>query len=97
LQTDTLKENADYLAPDGSEIRLLPTMRGGGFCHCTLPAGKTSSPVTHRHVEEIWYVLRRAGEVWCNGKKAFRKMVCIICRNIDHPSSWREYYANKKL
>ena len=59
LQTTSLKLDADYLAPDGSEIRLLPTMKGGGLSHCTLPAGRTSSPVAHRQVEEIWFVVRR--------------------------------------
>lgn len=65
-----LKGEADYLAPDGSEIRLLPTMNGGGLCHCTLPAGKTSSPVAHRHVEEIWYILEGVGEVWRKNSEA---------------------------
>ena len=53
LQTSSLKQGADYLAPDGSEIRLLPAMKGGGLCRYTLPAGKTSSQVTHHQVEEI--------------------------------------------
>jgi mannose-6-phosphate isomerase-like protein (cupin superfamily) len=39
-------------------------MKGGGLCHCTLPAGKTSSPVAHRQVEEIWFVVSGDGEVW---------------------------------
>ena len=64
IGTMKLKTNADYLAPDGSEIRLLPAMSGGGLCHCTLPPGTTSSPVAHRKVEEIWYVLSGEGEVW---------------------------------
>ena len=70
FQTSVLKPDADYLAPYGSEIRLLPTMQGGGLCHCTLPVGKTSSPVAHHHVEEIWYVLEGQGEVWCKGEGA---------------------------
>ena len=64
IATTGLKPDADYLAPDGSEIRLLPTMKGGGLCHCTLPVGRTSSPVAHHNVEEIWYVLQGEGEVW---------------------------------
>ena len=64
LQTLILRAEADYLAPDGSEIRLLPTMNSGGLCHCTLPTGRTSSPVVHRQVEEIWYVVSGEGEVW---------------------------------
>ena len=64
LQTSLLKSDADYLAPDSSEIRLVPTMSGGGLCHCTLPAGKTSKAVKHRTVEEIWFFLEGQGEVW---------------------------------
>lgn len=64
LQSMSLRPSADYIAPDGCEIRLLPTMKGGGLCHCTLPLGKTSSPVAHREVEGIWYVLSGDGEVW---------------------------------
>ena len=64
LQTTFLKAEADYFAPDGSEIRLLLAIKAGGLCHCTLPVGKTSLPVAHRHVEEIWYVLEGEGEIW---------------------------------
>lgn len=63
-QTLILKPAADYLAPDGSEIRLLSATKGGGLCHCTLPACRTSSAVEHQHVEEIWYILEGQGEVW---------------------------------
>ena len=64
LQNSTVKELADYVAPDGSEIRLLPQVRGGGFAHCTLPQGKTSLAVCHKTVEEIWFFLTGKGEVW---------------------------------
>jgi len=64
MQTALLKSDADYLAPDGSEIRLLPTVDAGGMCHCTLPIGKTSLPVAHSRVEEIWFVVSGEGEVW---------------------------------
>jgi mannose-6-phosphate isomerase-like protein (cupin superfamily) len=54
----------DVLAPDGSEIRLLPQLEGGSMVHCTLPPGACSLAVTHRTVEELWYVLSGAGELW---------------------------------
>lgn len=54
----------DHLAPDGSEIRLLSELEGGGLCHCTLPSGKISKAFTHKSVEEIWYFLEGEGEVW---------------------------------
>jgi mannose-6-phosphate isomerase-like protein (cupin superfamily) len=59
-----LPRKRDYLAPDGSEIRLLAKASAGDFAHCLLPAGKTSRPVYHRTVEELWYVLRGRGELW---------------------------------
>lgn len=78
FETKALRAAADYLAPDGSEIRLLPTMKGGGLCHCTLPAGKTSSPVAHRQVEEIWFVISGDGEVW--RKNAATEETVRVCR-----------------
>jgi mannose-6-phosphate isomerase-like protein (cupin superfamily) len=59
-----LDKHCDDLAPDGSEIRLLIRLEHGGVCHCTLPEGMTSTAVTHRTVEEIWYVLSGDGEMW---------------------------------
>ncbi len=64
LQTRTLGADPDALAPDGSEVRLLAALDGGSFAHFTLPAGRVSLPVAHRTVEEIWYVVAGAGEVW---------------------------------
>jgi hypothetical protein len=51
----------DYLAPDGSEIRLLPEVGGGGLCHCILPVGKVSKAVSHKTVDEICYFLSCQG------------------------------------
>jgi mannose-6-phosphate isomerase-like protein (cupin superfamily) len=59
---------ADTVAPDGSEIRLLAgrehAATRASLCEVTLPAGEVSRPVWHRTVEEIWYVLDGSGEVW---------------------------------
>lgn len=60
----SLPEPYDYLAPDNSEIRLLANGEHGGLAHCLLPAGKVSSAVRHRTVEELWYVLEGEGEIW---------------------------------
>jgi mannose-6-phosphate isomerase-like protein (cupin superfamily) len=59
----SLPAKADYLAPDGSEIRLLAPGEHGGLAHCVLPAGNTSLAVRHRTVEELWYVLDGEGEI----------------------------------
>ena len=60
----TLPANYNYLAPDSSEIRLLPEMDCGGLSHCLLPPGKTSIAVRHKTVNEIWYCLSGEGEIW---------------------------------
>lgn len=62
--TKLLTNAYDYLAPDGSEIRLLLEVGGGGLAHCRLPEGGVSRAVRHKTVEEIWYFLSGRGEVW---------------------------------
>jgi mannose-6-phosphate isomerase-like protein (cupin superfamily) len=57
----------DHLAPDGSAIRSLLRVRGGSLAYCTLPAGAISHAVVHQTVEEIWYCLAGAGQVWRRG------------------------------
>jgi mannose-6-phosphate isomerase-like protein (cupin superfamily) len=54
----------DAIAPDGSDVRVLLGLRGGGMAHFELPPGQTSTAVTHRTVEEIWLFLSGRGEMW---------------------------------
>ncbi|MSQ10173.1 MAG: cupin domain-containing protein [Dehalococcoidia bacterium] len=59
-----LPARADVQAPDGSDVRLLPSTERGSLAHFSLPTGRTSIAVAHRTVEEIWYVLSGTGEMW---------------------------------
>jgi mannose-6-phosphate isomerase-like protein (cupin superfamily) len=52
------------VAPDGSDVRVLLGLGGGGMAEFELAAGEVSTAVTHRTVEEIWYVLHGRGEMW---------------------------------
>jgi mannose-6-phosphate isomerase-like protein (cupin superfamily) len=52
------------IAPDGSAVRVLLGLKGGGMAHFSLAPGQTSRAVTHRTVEEIWYVVAGRGEMW---------------------------------
>jgi mannose-6-phosphate isomerase-like protein (cupin superfamily) len=54
----------DAVAPDGSDVRILLGLKGGGMAHFRLSAGETSIAVTHRTVEEIWYFVEGHGEMW---------------------------------
>ena len=60
----TLPRDRDVAAPDGSDVRVLLALAGGGMAHFQLPAGQVSRAVRHLTVEEIWYVLTGTGEMW---------------------------------
>lgn len=66
------KKEYDYLAPDGSEIRLVmpDASPKGGLCHCLLPPKQTTVAVKHKTVDEAWYVIAGEGQIWFkNGDK----------------------------
>jgi mannose-6-phosphate isomerase-like protein (cupin superfamily) len=62
--TRLLPVDFDVLAPDGSEVRILLSFERGSMAHFRLPPGQVSRAVRHRTVEEIWYILSGAGEMW---------------------------------
>lgn len=62
--TKRLPAKRDVVAPDGSDVRVLLALDGGSMAHFTLAPGQTSRAVAHRTVQEIWYVLAGAGEMW---------------------------------
>jgi mannose-6-phosphate isomerase-like protein (cupin superfamily) len=62
--TRRVPEARDALAPDGSEIRLLPSLERGSMVHCTLPAGAVTQAVQHRTVDELWFCLSGTGQLW---------------------------------
>ena len=64
LDCKLLPLDRDTVAPDGSEIRLLAATSRGSMVHCTLSPGAVSKPVAHRTVEEVWYFLEGAGQMW---------------------------------
>ncbi len=59
-----LPATPDLFAPDGSEVRLLLTRPGGSMAHFRLHPGDVSKAVVHRTVEELWFILDGAGEMW---------------------------------
>ena len=59
-----LPAQPDATAPDGSEVRLLGTLPRGSLAHFTLAPGLVSKAISHRTVDEIWYVLSGIGQMW---------------------------------
>ena len=64
FETVPLPTRPGARAPDGADVRVLLRLAGGSLAHFELGAGRVSRAVTHRTVEEIWYVLGGRGEMW---------------------------------
>jgi mannose-6-phosphate isomerase-like protein (cupin superfamily) len=62
--TMQLPQALTVVAPDGSDVRVLLSTNAGSMAHFELAPGKTSRAITHRTVEEIWYVTAGRGEMW---------------------------------
>ena len=54
----------DTIAPDGSEVRVLCSLRGGSMALFSIAPGAISKPVAHRTVEEIWCFISGTGRIW---------------------------------
>jgi mannose-6-phosphate isomerase-like protein (cupin superfamily) len=63
-ETKRLPARPDAVAPDGSDVRILPGLGGGTMAHFELAPGETSIAVVHRTVEEIWFFVGGRGEMW---------------------------------
>lgn len=59
-----LPANRTVVAPDGSDVRVLLGLDGGSMAHFSLQAGQTAAAVTHRTVDEVWYVVEGRGQMW---------------------------------
>jgi mannose-6-phosphate isomerase-like protein (cupin superfamily) len=64
LTEKLLPTQHDAVAPDGSLVRLLPSLAAGSMAHFELGAGEVSRPQQHRTVSDIWYVVQGLGRMW---------------------------------
>ena len=64
FNTKRLPAAPDAVAPDGSDVRALLELDGGGMAHFELAPWQTSKAVTHRTVEEIWFFVSGQGQMW---------------------------------
>jgi mannose-6-phosphate isomerase-like protein (cupin superfamily) len=62
--TSILPVDADVIAPDGCEVRILVQTPRGSMAHFTLGPRQVSRAVAHRTVEELWFFLSGKGRMW---------------------------------
>lgn len=62
--TRFLAADADAVAPDGSDVRLLAATDRGSMAHFSLAPGRIAAAVAHRTVEELWFVVSGRGRIW---------------------------------
>ena len=64
FETKRLPADPTSVAADGSDVRVLLALAGGSMAHFQLAAGRISRAVTHRTIEEIWFVVSGHGRMW---------------------------------
>lgn len=71
-------------APDGSDVRILLGLQGGGMAHFELQPGQMSKAVAHRTVEEVWFFLTGRGQMWRrqNGREEVVAVEPNVCLTI---------------
>lgn len=62
--TLALPSDPTVTAPDGSEVRVLVGLGGGGMAHFQLAPGRCSAAIRHQTVEELWYVVAGESQMW---------------------------------
>jgi mannose-6-phosphate isomerase-like protein (cupin superfamily) len=84
FDTKRLPVDKDAIAPDGSDVRVLLSLAGGGVAHFELAPGKTSQAVAHKTVEEIWFFLGGRGEMWRKqgDRESIEAVVAGVCLTI---------------
>ncbi|HTQ34522.1 MAG TPA: cupin domain-containing protein [Stellaceae bacterium] len=63
-QTQEIASAPLVTAPDGSAVRVLCATGRGSMISFSLRPGAVSKPVSHRTVEEIWYIVAGHGRLW---------------------------------
>lgn len=65
FSTALLDQAVQVTAPDGSTVRPLCALPDvASFAHFELAPGQLSQAVSHRTVQEIWYIVAGGGEMW---------------------------------
>lgn len=62
--TLALPADPTVTAPDGSDVRVLLALSGGGMAHFELAPGRCSAAVRHHTVDELWYVVSGQAQMW---------------------------------
>ena len=95
FETKQLPRERSDVAPDGSDVRILLGLKGGGMAHFELAPGQISRAVTHRTVEEIWYFIGGRGQMWRTQKlpaDTRQEIVDVypgVCLTIPHGTTFQ--------
>lgn len=79
--TMTLPSEANVLAPDGSEVRILAGITNGTMAQFRLKHGQITSAVAHHTVEELWFVTEGQGRIW--RKSATEETITALQPNVS--------------
>ena len=80
-----LPAEADVLAPDGSEVRVLVATTRGSMAHFKLAPGGVTKAVVHATVEEVWFVVGGRGRMWRKSEHGESVVELVPGLSIDIP------------
>lgn len=64
FETKVVPAEPTAIAPDGSAVRVLVGVAGGGMAHFELGPHEVAVAVRHRTVDELWYFTQGRGQMW---------------------------------
>jgi mannose-6-phosphate isomerase-like protein (cupin superfamily) len=92
FSTVLVERAIQVVAPDGSAVRPLCTLPGqASFARFDLAAGQVSQAVSHRTVQEIWYIVAGGGEMWRrqHGKEEVTRLEPGTCLTIPSGTTFQ--------
>jgi mannose-6-phosphate isomerase-like protein (cupin superfamily) len=91
FETVSVANVAEVTAPDGSAVRPLCGLPGvASFAHFELAPAQVSRAVSHATVQEIWYVIAGAGQMWrAGGTESVDELVPGTCLTIPLGTSFQ--------
>ena len=92
LSVRSVGERVDVVAADASELVLLARTARGSMAHGLLPPGATSKAIVHRTVDELWFVVSGAAEIWRANDEAETVVTVEAGASIAIPQGTRFQY-----
>jgi mannose-6-phosphate isomerase-like protein (cupin superfamily) len=94
VKETVLPPASEAKSPAGADIRFLMDGATGTMIHSTVPPGQINRATVHATVNEFWFVLEGAGEIWRRDETEERVTSLVPGMSIDLPVGTAFQYRN---